>query len=981
MTAPSTTAKCPNCDRALHIGQRCPSRACKKRGYHGIPVAEWARAHEDGAVPDPYIGTVVGDFLIVEHIGAGGFGKVFRALQAPLFSLQGALKLLDFDAEGDFADALPEKFEGEAKALAQINHPNVVQLLKYGRHDNRPYLVMEFLDEGLTLADEFRRRLEERIPLDRGFVKHVLVQVLHALNAAHNAGIVHRDIKPDNIMLQQKTGHPYFAKLLDFGIAKSLATGQKTQWLLGTPSYMAPEQIMMTNLGPWTDLYAVGVMTYWMLTGLNAYPGESPDEILSKKISSKYDPLHRLAEVDIPKVAEEFLRDALARNPEDRISSALEFEARLEVVINVLDEHSSSPAIPRQDPTTVLGSQDIFEFDEPSQLQDNPTRLQDGAEQEAERQRSLTAPSELLDLGEPPKHTADDTDKPSHTRTSLPSEPTAQPAHASVDPRDAPPARSLRVPALLGILATAGVVAGGLVLGGSETPKPPAPELVSAPEVILPVAQASESLYASLAEGLDGVAAHAEAVARAGTDVQAAREAVKGAIAFAKVRQKTPHIVQMSLGKFHACALLWDGRLRCWGDNSRGQLGVGQTTFYGDDEPAMKAPIAGVGGVVREVAVAGDRMAGHTCALLTTGNVRCFGENKYGQLGYGYTRRVGDDELPSSAGDVQLGARATALTVGGARFGSHSCALTAEGRARCWGSNKYGQLGYGHTDDIGDDEVPASAGDVSLPQRILQLVAGKFHTCALLENRSVSCWGWNERGQLGRGHTDAIGDDETPGEAPTLEFNKPVMKLAVGRMHSCALMDGGAVRCWGWNEDGQLGLGHANGLGDDEPVADAMPIDLDAPAIDVVAGDQHSCALLKSGKVRCWGDNRFGQLGYGHTRTIGSDSTPATQGDVVLAGAARSIYAGSYFTCALLEDDSVSCWGQNQYGQLGYGHKNLVGDNETPLAQGPVKILDEAPKKKRRRRKISKPKRKPNPTLKSKPGSKPRPRPRRWFRR
>jgi alpha-tubulin suppressor-like RCC1 family protein len=161
--------------------------------------------------------------------------------------------------------------------------------------------------------------------------------------------------------------------------------------------------------------------------------------------------------------------------------------------------------------------------------------------------------------------------------------------------------------------------------------------------------------------------------------------------------------------------------------------------------------------------------------------------------------------------------------------------VLADGAVQCWGRNSRGELGYGHTENIGDDETPASAGVVPLGARALQVVAGANHTCALLESGAVTCWGANEQGSLGYGHTEDIGDDETPASAGPLDLDGRARQLAAGASHTCALLDNGALRCWGRGDDGRLGYadtlgtdlyGEPNDIGDDETPATAGDVPL-----------------------------------------------------------------------------------------------------------------------------------------------------------
>jgi alpha-tubulin suppressor-like RCC1 family protein len=269
----------------------------------------------------------------------------------------------------------------------------------------------------------------------------------------------------------------------------------------------------------------------------------------------------------------------------------------------------------------------------------------------------------------------------------------------------------------------------------------------------------------------------------------------------------------------------------------------------------------------------------HTCAVITGGAVRCWGSGARGQLGYANIANIGDTETPASAGDVMVGGPVTQLALGNA----HTCALLTAGTVRCWGDNTTGVLGYANTQTIGDDETPAAAGDIAIGGKVTQLAYAGSHACARLEDGTVSCWGSGSDGQLGHGTTSGIGDNETPAAAGKVDVGGTVVKVATGTNHSCALLTGGGVRCWGNGTDGRLGYGNTTTIGDNELPLAAGTIDLGGTAIDIAAGGTHTCAILSDKTVRCWGDDRgFGLLGQGVVNNIGDDETPASAGDVAI---------------------------------------------------------------------------------------------------
>ncbi len=334
----------------------------------------------------------------------------------------------------------------------------------------------------------------------------------------------------------------------------------------------------------------------------------------------------------------------------------------------------------------------------------------------------------------------------------------------------------------------------------------------------------------------------------------------------------------------------------------------------------------------------------HTCARLDDGTVRCWGSASSGQLGYGNTDKIGDNETPGSVGPVNLGAgrTATAITTGA----NHTCALLDNGTVRCWGPSLEGQLGYGNTDTIGDNETPAAVGPVNLGagRTATAITTGGAHTCALLDDASVRCWGFGGNGQLGYGNTADIGDNETPASVGPVNLGagRTATAISAGDIHTCALLDDGTVRCWGYGMFGALGYGNTADIGDNETPGSVGPVNLGAgrTATAVTAGSTHTCALLDNGTVRCWGNGGNGRLGYGNTDTIGDNETPGSVGPVNLGGGrtAAAVTAGGAHTCALLDNGTVRCWGNGFSGQLGYGNTDTIGDNETPATAGPVDL-------------------------------------------
>ena len=390
------------------------------------------------------------------------------------------------------------------------------------------------------------------------------------------------------------------------------------------------------------------------------------------------------------------------------------------------------------------------------------------------------------------------------------------------------------------------------------------------------------------------------------------------------------------------CARSVGGTLRCWGFGGAGRLGYGSVDNIGDDEtPGSVAPVAlGPGRTVVAVSTGGF----HACALLDDGTVRCWGFGADGRLGYDNVESIGDDESPASGGPVDLGPGRTAKAISAG--GGHTCAVLDDGSVRCWGFGDDGRLGYGNALSIGDNETPGSVGPVDLgPARTAKAIsAGATDTCALLDNGAVRCWGLGANGQLGYGNTTTIGQATTPGAVGPVDLGagRTATAISAGSGHTCAVLDNGAVRCWGFGGNGRLGTGNVQSIGDNEAPASIAPIDLGPgrTAKGISAGDNHTCAILDDASVRCWGFGDSGRLGYANTRDVGDDETPGSLGPVDL-GAGRTavaISAGGRQTCALLDDQSIRCWGDAALGRLGYCNSEDVGDTETPGSVGAVNL-------------------------------------------
>jgi serine/threonine protein kinase len=308
---------CPSCETTGNATTPCPQTVCARRGYHFVP----AEYYVGNSGTDPLVGRKADEYLIARRIGKGGFGSVYLALQLPIL-LKCALKVLHDSIEDQpGGEVLMSKFRGEAEALARLNHPNIVRLIRFGEFDRRPYLVMEFI-EGRSLRDEMQKAVAGGRCMARPVVDKLMVQMLHGLEAAHSISIVHRDMKPENVLLQSVVGNPWYVRIVDFGLAKFTSAGTHTSVLSGTPAYMAPEQLVGQGISPASDVYALGIMAYELMTGRRMYVGESQDSILASKLNPSYCPFDAVDRTGLTDGELSLLQRATCHRSEDRFKTA-----------------------------------------------------------------------------------------------------------------------------------------------------------------------------------------------------------------------------------------------------------------------------------------------------------------------------------------------------------------------------------------------------------------------------------------------------------------------------------------------------------------------------------------------------------------------------------------------------------------------------------------------------------------------------------
>ncbi|HJS57715.1 MAG TPA: serine/threonine-protein kinase, partial [Vicinamibacteria bacterium] len=273
-------------------------------------------------IPEPT--EVAGRYQVVQKLGAGAFGTVYKAKDKILGRMV-AIKTIRMEGLAAAAAGVEEmvaRFEREARVSAQLKHPNIVTIYDVGQSEGLSYLAMEFID-GVGLDKIIAQA--GRLPVER--VASIGAQVADALDFAHKNGVVHRDIKPANIMIEAGDR----VKVTDFGIAKATDSGEHltvTGSLLGTPSYMSPEQARGQELDGRSDLFSVGCVLYEMVTGRKAFRGESITALLFKIITEEPPPL-REAQVNIPDALEHVILKALSKGQDSRYASGAELRAEL----------------------------------------------------------------------------------------------------------------------------------------------------------------------------------------------------------------------------------------------------------------------------------------------------------------------------------------------------------------------------------------------------------------------------------------------------------------------------------------------------------------------------------------------------------------------------------------------------------------------------------------------------------------------------
>lgn len=415
----------------------------------------------------------------------------------------------------------------------------------------------------------------------------------------------------------------------------------------------------------------------------------------------------------------------------------------------------------------------------------------------------------------------------------------------------------------------------------------------------------------------------------------------------------------LALGGMHSCVITEGQTVKCWGEGTEGQLGDGERL-----NRSSPVDVLGLTGVTSLAADGDYSENGHTCAVVEGGAVKCWGSNFFGQLGIGDRSVMALSTTPVDVPGLSSGA--AQVTLGDI----HSCVVMQDGGMKCWGRNRYGQLGDGSAEV--QQSMPVDV--VDLDADVSSAAAASFHTCALLVNAQLRCWGNGGTGVLGDGSSAqprrpvaVVGLGGTPVQLTTGGNG--------GNGHTCVRLDSGQMECWGSNYSGELGDGSTGlgrlaptsvsglgsgvrgigasrsscaidgngslscwgdnaqgGLGDGSTEGRLLPaqvVGLASGVRQVSVDSSHTCAVTVEGAAKCWGINQWGNLGNGTTTTA---ANPEPVDVIGLASGVRAVATGQTHSCAVLDDGSARCWGQNFAGQL--------GDDGNTTSSTPVNVLD-----------------------------------------
>ena len=745
----------------------------------------------------PRLSALEPSYEIIRALGGGETSVVYLARERASGD-EVAIKLIRSKYLGD--EEAMGRFAREARVLERLVHPSIVRVRAVLELGEAGLAIVMAYVPGRTLKELLRK--DGRLTPERA--ERFTRDIACALGAAHAMGIVHRDVKPENVFVDSDDR----LLLADFGLARSMIGDAQLTMdgvAIGTPAYMAPEQIDGGSLDARGDVYSLGLVAWEMLSGRRPWEGESVHAVLYHQ---RYDQL--------PDVRD--LRDDVPDSFADAIAVAIEKDPRMRwqntgQMIEGLDVSPTPQRITLRPPL----SADTVRFTRPSP---RATHF-DGPVGPA---RANASSIELGPRSTPPGWGAHE---PSFIGSAA-----FESVAGELEALDTELVSKTRRRYLLAMVGVAAVMMLVAVVAFAANVQIHSSDVGPASSAENPRARLSGTR-----ESPDKTTARKDATKTdAKTDSKTAgNNQSKKAITTADKTANTPaplavvgdvRFTAIATGLAHSCAIARNGAAWCWGENERGQLGDRSKVPHRAPRPIAES---------RKFTAVGVGVA-HSCALDIQSKALCWGSNAHGQLG-----------SESSASDIA----APTLVAGDHHYSSialgwnFTCALDG-GRAFCWGENANGQLG---DRSITDRRVPVPVvGGLTFRS----IAAGATHACGVTPRGEAYCWGNNDGGQLGDG-------TRVSRAAPTaVKTALRFAAIATGALHTCAVTADGQAFCWGRDNYGQLGDG---GYRQDstEPV---RVVGNHSFAV-IRAFGSHTCATTPSGEGFCWGYNLDGQLGDG----------------------------------------------------------------------------------------------------------------------